>query len=169
MSDYDRPSSDKVARIYIGNLPNDTQKQDIEQLFEKYGRISNVAIKRTVSGAPFAFVEYEDSRDAEDTSKIAVFRIDDRKRHSRSPDRYGGGGGGGRSRSPDRYGGGYGGRGHGGGHGGGRDQHRSRSRDRGERRRYSSRSPPRGGRDGHYSVSRSRSRSRSGGGGDFRN
>eukprot|EP00923_Selenidium_pygospionis_P029601 GHVN01052760.1.p2 GENE.GHVN01052760.1~~GHVN01052760.1.p2 ORF type:complete len:248 (+),score=15.51 GHVN01052760.1:70-813(+) len=69
MSDHERASSDRIARIYIGNLPNDTSKRDIEELFEKYGRISNVAIKRTISGAPFAFVEYDDPRDADDAIK----------------------------------------------------------------------------------------------------
>lgn len=64
-----RLSPTNVTRIYVGNLPSTVQKSDLEELFEKYGRIVDVSIKRTVSGAPFAFIEFEDGRDAEDAIK----------------------------------------------------------------------------------------------------
>jgi len=66
---FTRASPQSVTRIYVGNLPSTVQKSDLEDLFEKYGRILDVSIKRTVSGAPFAFIEFEDGRDAEDAIK----------------------------------------------------------------------------------------------------
>ena len=33
------PRSDRGSSIYIGNLPPDFQKRDLEDLFSKYGRI----------------------------------------------------------------------------------------------------------------------------------
>jgi len=67
--DRGRASPQNVTRIYVGNLPSSVQKNDLEDLFDKYGRIVDVSIKRTVSGAPFAFIEFEDGRDAEDAIK----------------------------------------------------------------------------------------------------
>ncbi|GAB1608129.1 serine/arginine-rich splicing factor 1B-like [Argonauta hians] len=52
-------------RIYVGNLPPDIRARDIEDLFYKFGRITFVDLK-TRRGPPFAFVEFEDPRDAED-------------------------------------------------------------------------------------------------------
>ncbi|KAI6224256.1 Rsp-3 [Aphelenchoides fujianensis] len=60
-------SRDRNTSVYVGNLPADFRNRDLEQLFEKYGRIKFVDIKsRPARGPPFAFVEYEDARDAED-------------------------------------------------------------------------------------------------------
>eukprot|EP00921_Rhytidocystis_pertsovi_P024883 GHVQ01040079.1.p1 GENE.GHVQ01040079.1~~GHVQ01040079.1.p1 ORF type:complete len:296 (-),score=38.21 GHVQ01040079.1:6216-7103(-) len=59
-------SKEEVNRIYVGNLPVSATQSDIEELFQRFGRISRCDIKRTVSGAPFAFLEFEDPRDAKD-------------------------------------------------------------------------------------------------------
>jgi len=56
------------CRIYVGNLPPDVQEKEVEDLFYKYGRISNIIMK-TRNGPPFAFVEFEDPRDADDAVK----------------------------------------------------------------------------------------------------
>ncbi|KAJ8312233.1 hypothetical protein KUTeg_009606 [Tegillarca granosa] len=56
------------TRVYCGNLPPDIRARDIEDLFYKYGRISFVDLK-TRRGPPFAFVEFEDPRDAQDAVK----------------------------------------------------------------------------------------------------
>jgi arginine/serine-rich splicing factor 1/9 len=56
------------TRIYIGNLPPDCRSKDIEDLFYKYGKIRFVDLKNR-KGPPFAFVEYDDPRDAEDAVK----------------------------------------------------------------------------------------------------
>merc|ERR1711881_619613 len=53
------------TRIYIGNLPPDIRSKDIEDLFYKYGKIIFIDLKNR-RGPPFAFVEFEDARDAED-------------------------------------------------------------------------------------------------------
>ena len=52
-------------KIYIGNLPPDVRTKDLDSIFSKYGRISDIDLKRR-RGPPFAFIEYEDERDAED-------------------------------------------------------------------------------------------------------
>jgi arginine/serine-rich splicing factor 1/9 len=48
-----------------GNLPPDARTKDLEDLFEKYGKINYVDLKNR-KGPPFAFIEFEDPRDAED-------------------------------------------------------------------------------------------------------
>ena len=55
------------SRVYIGGLPERAGARDIEKLFEKYGRVRGINVK---SG--FAFIEYEDGRDADD----AVYDLD---------------------------------------------------------------------------------------------
>ena len=51
-------------KVYIGNLNEDTSKTEVETIFLKYGPLKSTWIARRPPG--FAFVEYEDSRDAED-------------------------------------------------------------------------------------------------------
>ena len=53
------------TRIYVGNLPPDIRTKDIEDLFYKYGKIVFIDLKNR-RGPPFAFVEFEDPRDADD-------------------------------------------------------------------------------------------------------
>merc|ERR1712141_27026 len=53
------------SRIYVGNLPPDIRSKDIEDLFYKYGKIAFIDLKNR-RGPPFAFVEFEDPRDADD-------------------------------------------------------------------------------------------------------
>ncbi|XP_036385260.1 serine/arginine-rich splicing factor 9-like [Megalops cyprinoides] len=54
------------GRIYVGNLPTDVQERDIEDLFFKYGKIRDIELKNNRGTIPFAFVRFEDPRDAED-------------------------------------------------------------------------------------------------------
>ncbi|KAM3874489.1 serine/arginine-rich splicing factor 9 [Diretmus argenteus] len=54
------------GRIYVGNLPMDVQERDIEDLFFKYGKIRDIELKNNRSTIPFAFVRFEDPRDADD-------------------------------------------------------------------------------------------------------
>lgn len=58
-------SSRNECRIYVGNLPPDIRTKDIQDLFYKFGKVSFVDLKNR-KGPPFAFVEFEDARDAED-------------------------------------------------------------------------------------------------------
>merc|ERR1719461_1076921 len=137
---------DVTCKVYIGNLGNNASKYDLEDAFGKYGPLRNVWVARNPPG--FAFVEFEDPRDAEDSvrgldgtrvcgQRVRVEMSSGQSRGGRGEGGRGGGGGGG-DRRP------IGGRG---GH------RRSRSRSRSRERRRSRRSPS------YRSMSRSRSRS----------
>jgi len=161
------------SKVYVGDLPRDATEKEIERAFTYYGPLKSVWVARNPAG--FAFVEYEDERDAEDAvrgldgTNICGGRV--RVEHSTGrvrPKPWGGrGGGGGGGRDGGSRGvnpndrcyecgehGHYaydcrrrGGRGGGGGGSrNSRSRSRSRSRDRGERSRRRS-----------YSRSRSKS------------
>jgi arginine/serine-rich splicing factor 4/5/6 len=51
-------------KVYIGNLPEDVSERELDKLLKNYGRYDNVVLKGN-----YAFVEFEDSRDAEDCVK----------------------------------------------------------------------------------------------------
>jgi arginine/serine-rich splicing factor 1/9 len=99
--------------IFVGNLPYDIRERELDDLFYKFGRIAHIKIPRCNHPPAFAFIEFEDKRDAEDAQYYRDgyefdgnrLRVEISKGSS-----YGGGGGGGRE---DR------GRGGGGGGGGG--------------------------------------------------
>nr|CAD7197199.1 unnamed protein product [Timema douglasi] len=55
---------DLSCKVYVGNLGSSASKHEIESAFSKYGPLRNVWVARNPSG--FAFVEFEDPRDAED-------------------------------------------------------------------------------------------------------
>ncbi|XP_018897924.1 RNA-binding protein 1 isoform X2 [Bemisia tabaci] len=55
---------DIECKVYIGNLGNNANKNELEDAFSKYGPIRNIWIARNPPG--FAFIEFEDPRDAED-------------------------------------------------------------------------------------------------------
>ncbi|CDU23583.1 related to pre-mrna splicing factor srp55 [Sporisorium scitamineum] len=52
------------TRVYVGKLPPDVRRGDIEDLFRDYGRLYDVRIMGS-----FGFVEFEHPRDAEDAVK----------------------------------------------------------------------------------------------------
>ncbi|KAJ0401518.1 hypothetical protein P43SY_009378 [Pythium insidiosum] len=52
------------TRVYVGGLPRDATQREIQDGFGRYGHISNVWIARNPPG--FAFVDFEDPRDADD-------------------------------------------------------------------------------------------------------
>jgi RNA recognition motif-containing protein len=71
------------ARVYCGNLSTNVRSRDLEDLFDRYGRIKRYTLKhtprntRTCAGAQswlgvnscdvmkgFAFVEFDDTRDS---------------------------------------------------------------------------------------------------------
>ena len=56
---------DVTCKVYIGNLGNNASKYELEDAFSKYGPLRNVWVARNPPG--FAFVEFEDPRDAEDS------------------------------------------------------------------------------------------------------
>ncbi|XP_075073748.1 serine/arginine-rich splicing factor SR30 isoform X4 [Nicotiana tabacum] len=52
--------------IYVGNLPGDIREREVEDLFYKYGHIVEIELKVPPRPPGYAFVEFEDSRDADD-------------------------------------------------------------------------------------------------------
>ena len=52
------------SKVYVGELARDVTERDIEKMFDYYGPIKNIWVARNPPG--FAFVEYEDTRDADD-------------------------------------------------------------------------------------------------------
>merc|ERR1712168_1206110 len=146
-----------MSRIFIGGLPDDATRTEVEREFEHFGRIKDVWVARKPPG--FGFIVYDEERDAGDAvremdgKRVCGNRV--RVEFARGPTRGGRGGRGG-------------GRGGGGGGGYGRDRspprrRRSRSRSRTPERRRSrsrSRSRDRTTRNRSPSVERKRSRER---------
>ncbi|EDW83983.1 RNA-binding protein 1 isoform X2 [Drosophila tropicalis] len=58
---------DLACKVYVGNLGSSASKYEIENAFSKYGPLKNVWVARNPPG--FAFVEFEDRRDAEDATR----------------------------------------------------------------------------------------------------
>merc|ERR1719295_1087751 len=147
------PDITKMVSLKVDGLSHRSTTEDLESLFEKYGRIGDTYIPkdyRTKESRGFGFVRFYSKNDAED----AIDALDGRKydgrelsvqyaRYDRPDDRHRGGrGGGGRDRDRD----------------GGRDRRRDRSRSGGrgrdrsrsgdrDRRRDRDRSDDRGRRD----------------------
>ncbi|XP_008178320.1 serine/arginine-rich splicing factor 3-like isoform X1 [Acyrthosiphon pisum] len=141
---------DQSCKVYIGNLGQNGTKHEIEASFTKYGPLKNTWIARNPPG--FAFVEFEDPRDAEDAvrgldgTRICGVRVrvemsSNRPRGGR--DGRGGGGGG------DRRGGGGGGGG--GGYNRGPPRYNDRYNDRSRSRSPKRRAPPSRSRSRSYS------------------
>ena len=55
------------TKVYVGNLSNNVSKYELEDVFNRYGKLKNVWVARNPPG--FAFVEFEDERDAYDAVK----------------------------------------------------------------------------------------------------
>ncbi|KAI4349947.1 hypothetical protein L6164_010486 [Bauhinia variegata] len=61
-----RMSRRSNSTIYVGNLPGDIRLREVEDLFYKYGPIIDIDLKIRPRPPGYAFVEFEDPRDAED-------------------------------------------------------------------------------------------------------
>ena len=57
----------RTYKVYVGNLGDNGNKEELEREFERFGRLHDVWVARNPPG--FAFVEFEDLRDAEDAIK----------------------------------------------------------------------------------------------------
>ena len=52
------------SKVYVGDLPRDAEERELERSFGHYGPLKSVWVARNPPG--FAFIEFEDPRDAED-------------------------------------------------------------------------------------------------------
>ncbi|KAH7574672.1 hypothetical protein JRO89_XS03G0329200 [Xanthoceras sorbifolium] len=106
-------SSRSSRTIYVGNLPGDTRMREVEDLFYKYGPIVDIDLKIPPRPPGYAFVEFEDYRDAEDAIRgrdgynfdgyrLRVELAHGGRRPSSSVDRYSSYSGGGGSRGVSR-------------------------------------------------------------------
>ncbi|KAM0948524.1 putative RNA recognition motif domain, nucleotide-binding alpha-beta plait domain superfamily [Dioscorea sansibarensis] len=93
--------------IYVGNLPGDIREKEVEDLFHKYGPIVDIDLKVPPRPPGYAFIEFEEARDAQDAirgrdgynfdgHRLRVEVAHGGRGHSSSNDRhsYRGGGGG---------------------------------------------------------------------------
>lgn len=98
-------SSRASRTLYVGNLPGDIREREVEDLFYKYGRIAHIDLKVPPRPPGYAFVEFEDARDAEDAirgrdgydfdgHRLRVELAHGGRGHSSSTDRYSSHGGG---------------------------------------------------------------------------
>jgi len=55
-----------MARIFVGNLPIDIKEREIEDIFDRYGKIRDIDIKCPSRPPAFAFITFDHYRDAED-------------------------------------------------------------------------------------------------------
>jgi len=53
--------SDKNTQIYVARFPSRTRNDDLEEAFKKFGKIKDLVMK-----GQYAFIDYEDAKDAED-------------------------------------------------------------------------------------------------------
>ncbi|XP_072047791.1 serine/arginine-rich splicing factor 7-like [Amphiura filiformis] len=61
---YRNSRSNLGGKVYVGDLPSGASRQELEDSFCKHGQLKNVWVARNPPG--FAFVEFEDDRDAKD-------------------------------------------------------------------------------------------------------
>lgn len=55
-----------MSRVYVGNLPMDIKEKDLEDIFYKYGKITDMQIKTPERPPAFGFVTFDDPRDADE-------------------------------------------------------------------------------------------------------
>ncbi|OQV23802.1 hypothetical protein BV898_02526 [Hypsibius exemplaris] len=59
-------SSSKGYGLFIGRIPKNIRVRELEDIFSRYGPLTRCDVKYSGTGSAFAFVDYEDRRDAED-------------------------------------------------------------------------------------------------------
>ncbi|MEW5302202.1 MAG: hypothetical protein WDW36_005005 [Sanguina aurantia] len=86
-----------ASRVYVGGLDERISERDLDDEFGRFGKLRNIWIARKPPG--FAFIEYEDDRDAQDAVKKLDgqkgWRVEFSRKSDRGPPPRGGGGSGG--------------------------------------------------------------------------
>ena len=54
------------TRLFVGNLPNDIREREVDDLFFKFGRIRDISVRTPRDKPGYAFIEFDDDRDADD-------------------------------------------------------------------------------------------------------
>uniref|UniRef100_A0A0D6QUJ0 CCHC-type domain-containing protein n=1 Tax=Araucaria cunninghamii TaxID=56994 RepID=A0A0D6QUJ0_ARACU len=88
-----------MSRVYVGNLPAGTSERELEDEFRVFGILRSVWVARKPPG--YAFIEFDDRRDAVDAIQALNGKNGWRVEMSRSS-RGGGGGGRGRGGGDDK-------------------------------------------------------------------
>ena len=57
------------TKLYVGNLPMSVTEDELRGVFDKYGALKSVEIKQLQRPPAYAWVEFEEVRDAEDALK----------------------------------------------------------------------------------------------------
>jgi RNA recognition motif-containing protein len=53
------------TELFIGNLNKEVTREEIEEVFDKYGQLVRCDVKNRGMGAAFCFLEFAEERDAE--------------------------------------------------------------------------------------------------------
>lgn len=53
------------TELYIGNLNKNATEREIESVFKRHGKIKRCEVKNKGYGPVYAFIEFDDERDAE--------------------------------------------------------------------------------------------------------
>jgi len=62
-----RNSENLDCKVYVGDLARDVSERDLEKVFKQFGSLRSVWVARNPPG--FAFIEFDDERDAVDAIK----------------------------------------------------------------------------------------------------
>ncbi|XP_078397516.1 uncharacterized protein LOC144680423 [Cetorhinus maximus] len=109
------------GKLFVGGLNFETDEQSLEEVFSKYGQISEVRVikdRDTMTSRGFGFITFENPEDARDALQAMngksidgrQIRVDHAEKKSGGGGGYGGGRGGGYGRGRGGGGGGYGSR-----------------------------------------------------------
>jgi len=60
-----------MRKLFVGKLSRRTRQRDIEELFERYGRMTRCDVKYAPDNA-FAFIDYEHDADAEKSPGVIL-------------------------------------------------------------------------------------------------
>jgi RNA recognition motif-containing protein len=63
------------TELFVGNLGKEISQKDIEEVFDKYGKILRCDVKSKEFGASFCFLEFKDERDAEVNNKNKIINF----------------------------------------------------------------------------------------------